>query len=55
MSVVVNFNLRYNFSTVRDRDFIFGMHITLMTPKVNDLDFIIEAKTTFLDFVAAGA
>ena len=29
---VVNFNLRYNFSTVRDREFIFGMHTTLMMP-----------------------
>ena len=30
---VVNFNLRYNFWTVRDRDFIFGMHTPLMTPR----------------------
>ena len=29
---VVNFNLRYNFWTIRDRDFIFGMHTPLMTP-----------------------
>ena len=29
---VVNFNLRYNFWTKRDRDFIFGMHTPLMTP-----------------------
>ena len=29
---VVNFNLRYNFWTVRDRDFIFGMHSPLMMP-----------------------
>ena len=29
---VVNFNIRYNFWTVRGRDFIFGMHILLMTP-----------------------
>ena len=28
---VFNFNLRYNFWTVRDRDFIFGMHTALMT------------------------
>ena len=27
---VVNFNLCYNFWTVRDRDFIFGMHAPLM-------------------------
>ena len=29
---VVNFNLRYNFCTLRDRNFIFGMHTPLMTP-----------------------
>ena len=29
---VVNFNLRYNFWTARDRDFIFGMHTPLMKP-----------------------
>ena len=29
---VINFNLRYNFWTVRDRDFIFGMHTPLMMP-----------------------
>ena len=29
---VVNFNLRYNFWTVRDGDFIYGMHTPLMTP-----------------------
>ena len=29
---VVNFNIRYNFWTVRGRDFIFGMHISLMMP-----------------------
>ena len=57
---VVNFNLRYNFWTVRDRDFIFGMHISLMTPfqltprSMNcDLDFDLESKialwTLFLD------
>ena len=41
---VVNFNLRYNFWTVRHRDFIFGMHTPLMTNdtlsndiKINDL------------------
>ena len=59
---VVNFNLRYNFWTVRDRDFIFGMHIPLMKlndalsngTKVNDLDFDLEAKNSF-DFVAAGS
>ena len=27
-----NFNLGHNFGTVRDRDFIFGMHIQLMKP-----------------------
>ena len=39
---VVNFNLRYNFWTVKDRDFILSMHTPLMMPfqmtqKVNDL------------------
>ena len=39
---VANFNLCYNFWTVSDRDFIFGMHIPLMhtlsnDTKVNDL------------------
>ena len=29
---VINFNLHYNFWTVRDRDFIFGMHTPLMMP-----------------------
>ena len=29
---VVNFNLPYNFWTVRDRDFIFGMYTQLMMP-----------------------
>ena len=29
---VVNFNLGYSFWTVRDRDFIFGMHTPLMIP-----------------------
>ena len=29
---VVNFNLCYNFWTVRDRDFIFGMHTPLIMP-----------------------
>ena len=29
---VVNFNIRYNFWTMRDRDFIFDMHTPLMMP-----------------------
>ena len=29
---VVNFNVRYNFWIVRDRDFIFGLHTQLMMP-----------------------
>ena len=57
---VVNFYLHYNVLIVKDRDFKFGMHTPLMTAflndtKVNDLDFDIEAKNSFLDFVAAGA
>ena len=55
---VVNFNLRYNFWTVRDRDFIFGMHTPLMMPfqngtKFNDL-VTLKLKLAFFDFVAAG-
>ena len=34
---VVNFNLRYNFWTVRDRDFIFGKHTPRMTPRSRTL------------------
>ena len=52
---VVNFNLHYNFWTVRDRDFIFGMHTLLkmpfqMTPRCQwpcDLDFDLCAKNSF--------
>ena len=58
---VVNFNLCYNFWTVRDGDFIFGIHTPLMmslqmTPSQwpCDLDFDLDAKNRFLDFVAAG-
>ena len=52
---VVNFNLRYNIWTVRDRDFIFGMHTPLMmpfemTPRSMTLwfDFDLEAKNSTL-------
>ena len=52
---VVNFNLRFNFWTVRDRDFTFGMHTPLMTPfqmtprsMTCDLDFDLGAKNSFL-------
>ena len=31
-SSVVNFNLHYNFRTVRYKDFIFGMHTPQMMP-----------------------
>ena len=58
---VVNFNLRYNFWTIRDRDFIFGMHTPLMTPfQMTPRSmtlwpyFDLEAENSFLDFVAAG-
>ena len=56
---VVNFNLRYNIWTVRDRDFIFGMHTPLMmpfqmTPRSMTLWFDFEAKNSFFDFVATG-
>ena len=51
---VVNFNLRYNFRTVRDKDFIFGMHTPLMMPfqmtprsMTLCLDVDLEAKNSF--------
>ena len=58
----VNFNLGYNFWTVIDRDFIFGMHTPLMMPckwhqGLNDLvtlTFTFVLKIVFLNFVAAG-
>ena len=57
---VENVNLRYNFWTVRYRDFIFSMHTPIMisfqmTPRSPcDLNFDLEAKNSFLDFVATG-
>ena len=51
---VVNFNIRYNFWTVRGRDFIFGMHTPLMMPfqmtprsMTCDLDFDLCSKNSF--------
>ena len=29
---VVNFSIRYNFGTIRDRGLIFGMHTQIMMP-----------------------
>ena len=57
---IVNFYIRYNFSTVRVRDFIFGMHTLLMmsfqmTPRSMTLTLTFALKIVFLDFVAAGA
>ena len=57
---VVNFNLRYNFWTVWNRDFIFGMQTLLMmpfqmTPRSMTLTLTFVLKIAFLDFVAAGA
>ena len=60
---VVNFNLRYNFWAVRDRDFIFGMHTPLMTPfqndvKVNDLvtlTLTLKLKIAFWTLLPPGA
>ena len=54
---VVNFNIHYNFWTVRDRDFIFGMHTQLMmpvqmTPKSMTLNLTFVIKRAFLSFVA---
>ena len=49
---VVIFNICHNFWTVRDRDFIIGMHASLMMPfqndtKVSDLVFDLCAKNSF--------
>ena len=61
---VVNFNLRYNFWTVKDRDFIFGMHTPLMMPfQMAPRSMTLSpwlrpwsyGKNSFFDFVAAGA
>ena len=58
---VVNFNIHYNFWTVRGRDFIFGMHTPLMmpfqmTPRSMTLWpwLTFALKIAFLDFVAVG-
>ena len=48
---VVNFNLCYNFWTVRDRDFIFGILWNNALSNNTDL----EAKNSLLGSVAAGA
>ena len=53
---IVNFNIRYNFWTIRDRYFIFGMHTPLMRPCQwpCGFDFDLKAeKNIFLDFVAS--
>ena len=60
---VVNFNLRYNFLTTRDRDFIFGMHTPVMkpfklTPKINDLvtlTLTLKLKIAFWTLMPPGA
>ena len=55
---IVSFNIRYDFWTVRGRDFIFGTNDALSNDtKVNDivtLTLTIALKIAFLDFVAAG-
>ena len=56
---VVNFNHRYNFWTVRGRDFIFAMYTPLMmpfqmTPRSMTLTLTFALTIAFLDFVAAG-
>ena len=59
---VVNFNICYNFWTVRGRDFIFGMHTPLIMPfqmTLRSMTFMtltltFALKIAFLDFVAAG-
>ena len=48
---VVNFNLRYNFGTIRDKDFIFGKHTPLMMPfqltPRSLVSFDLDAKNNF--------
>ena len=58
---VVNFNLCYSFLTVRDRDFIFGIHTPLMTPfQMTPRSTTLRpwlwpwSENSFWDFVAAG-
>ena len=58
---VLNFNICYNFWTIRGRNFIFGMHSTNDSlsndTKVNDLvtlTLTFALKIAFLDFIAAG-
>ena len=53
---VVNFNIHYNFLTVRDRDFIFVMHNNALSndTRVNDLVILtltFVLKMAILDFV----
>ena len=55
---VVNFNIHYNFWTLRDRGFIFGVHTQLMvpfqvTPRSMTLTLTSVLKITFSDSVAA--
>ena len=60
---VVNFNLRYNFWTVRDRDFIFGMHTSTNNAlsndtKINDLvtlTLTLKLKIAFSTLLPLGA
>ena len=62
-SVAKNFNLGYNFWTVRDKDFVFGMHVHIMkpfqmTPRSMTLWpwlWLLYLKKQILDFVATGA
>ena len=57
---VVNFSIHYNFWTIRDRDFIFGMRMQLMTLfQMTQLSLTLTLTFSYLksffDFVAAGA
>ena len=56
---VVNFNLCYNFWTVRGRDFIFGMHTSLMmpfwmTPRSMTLWLTLKLKIAFWTLLPPG-
>ena len=54
---VVNFNLRYNFWTIRDRDFICDVHTPQMTPfqmTSRSMTLWPWSKNSFWGFVATG-
>ena len=58
--LVVNFNIRCKFLTIRDKDFIFGFHTALMipiqiAPTSMTLTLTFMLKIAFLTFLLLGA